>query len=455
MNSIPIDGTFASWRTAARVLIGHKIPPDDVSWHQTPRTAEQDSRFLGINFSVSKVFIDAASWACFYRADDRWDLLYRILWRMQFEDKSMMMNLTDDDVMRLQRRSKAVHRDTHKMKAFVRFKQVDENAYVAWHNPDHFITRLAAPFFKRRFTIMKWSILTPDESMHWDGKNLVFSEGVPDDPCLKDDFETYWLTYYAHIFNPARIKIKAMKKEMPVRHWKTLPETKLIESMLEQAPKRVEQMLTWQPPSPEKYIRDYLTQNSTLEDLKNLAKKCTYCPLYQNATQTVFGDGPHNAKIVIIGEQPGDREDSEGRPFVGPSGDLLNRALNLLNVNREEIYVTNAVKHFKWKPGEGKKRLHQSPEAREIAACKSWLDHELEFIKPELIICLGVTAAQAILGKVIKISDVRSKILTCRHSQKLLITMHPSAILRAGSSQEKFFDDFVEDLKLAFSEKTK
>ncbi len=446
MKTVAIDGTFANWRKVARALVNLKIMPEEVNWQLRDLSTEisypQKSQIF-----VPREFVSLAEKAGLFRSEDRWDLLYRLLWRLQFEDKTLMLNLTDDDIIKLQRRAKAVHRDTHKMKAFVRFKQVDENTYIAWHNPDHFVVRLAAPFFVERFAIMKWSILTPDESMHWDGKKLIYSAGVEIDPCLKDDFETYWLTYYAHIFNPARIKIKAMKNEMPVRHWKTLPETKIIESMLQKAPQRVEEMLSWQPPSPEKFIQEHTTVNSTLEDLKTLAKSCTFCPLHKNATQTVFGEGPKDAKIVFVGEQPGDQEDLAGLPFVGPAGQLLDRALEILGINRQQIYITNAVKHFKWTPGEGRKRIHQNPESREIAVCKSWLDHELELIKPEIIVCLGATAAQAILGKVVKIKDVRGSLIQLKNNAKILVTTHPSAILRARENQEKAFADFLKDLE--------
>lgn len=221
----------------------------------------------------------------------------------------------------------------------------------------------------------------------------------------------------------------------------------MIETMLEAAPLRVQQMLKWQPPSLEQYIAQN-AKTSSLEEIRAMASACRHCPLHQNATRTVFGEGPADASIVIIGEQPGDVEDLLGRPFVGPAGQLLDEAMQIVGLDRGKIYLTNAVKHFKWEPGVDNKRLHKNPDAREIAICKAWLDRELKIIRPRLTICLGASAAQAILGRVIQIKDLRGKLLPAPHGGQMLVTAHPASILRADDRKGTAWLQFLDDLRI-------
>jgi DNA polymerase len=185
----------------------------------------------------------------------------------------------------------------------------------------------------------------------------------------------------------------------------------------------------------------------SLTTLRNAARNCEACPLYRNATQTVFGEGPRNARIVLIGEQPGDEEDRKGRPFVGPAGRLLDRALAEAGVDRAQCYVTNAVKHFKWEP-RGKRRLHQKPNSLEIAACRPWWQAELALIKPQFLICLGGTAARAVFGRQVKVMRERGKLVATPWAERTLITIHPSALLRApdAAARERGFALFVREL---------
>lgn len=185
-----------------------------------------------------------------------------------------------------------------------------------------------------------------------------------------------------------------------------------------------------------------------LSRLRTAAKKCRACPLWKNATCTVFGEGAEDAKTIFVGEQPGDHEDRVGHPFVGPAGKLLDRALEAADVDRQASYVTNAVKHFKWKPA-GKRRLHAKPSAREMAACRPWLAAEIESIKPKLIVCLGSTAARQVLGREIKVTQARGEFLDTDWGPRALITVHPSSLLRAPAEadRERDFQLFVADLK--------
>jgi uracil-DNA glycosylase family protein len=180
---------------------------------------------------------------------------------------------------------------------------------------------------------------------------------------------------------------------------------------------------------------------------------CRGCGLYRNATQGVFGEGPRDARILLIGEQPGDQEDRAGRPFVGPAGHLLDRALQAAGIAREEVYLTNAVKHFKW-IASGKRRLHQKPSSTEVRACRPWLEAELELLKPRVLICLGATAAESIFGRKTAVLANRGKWLESPWCERTLVTVHPSAILRIPDpeTKESEFEALVRDLKLAFAE---
>ncbi|MEZ5833703.1 MAG: UdgX family uracil-DNA binding protein [Dongiaceae bacterium] len=192
-----------------------------------------------------------------------------------------------------------------------------------------------------------------------------------------------------------------------------------------------------------------MTARHTLAHLARDAKHCQRCPLYRAATQTVFGEGPDNARVILVGEQPGDQEDLQGRPFVGPAGKMLDRALADAGVDRAHVYVTNAVKHFKFEP-RGKKRLHKKPDTREIEACKWWLDQELDAIKPDLTVALGATAARALAGRAITIGAARGRLIELRPGLQGLVTIHPSFLLRLPdpAAKAREYRRFVEDLRL-------
>ena len=195
---------------------------------------------------------------------------------------------------------------------------------------------------------------------------------------------------------------------------------------------------------------DFLPARRTLKSLREAARSCEGCDLYRNATQTVFGEGSTQARLVLIGEQPGDMEDRQGRPFVGPAGRLLDKALTEAGIQRQDVYVTNAVKHFRWIQ-RGKRRMHQRPVLRQVISCKPWLRAELAVVQPQLVVCLGATAAQAMLGRVVRITKERGKFLNDESGRIILVTIHPSAILRQRdkSEQEKEYRHFLADMKLA------
>jgi DNA polymerase len=194
---------------------------------------------------------------------------------------------------------------------------------------------------------------------------------------------------------------------------------------------------------------DFLPDRLNLTALRKAAEKCEGCPLFENATQTVFGEGPTSSNAIFVGEQPGDQEDRAGKPFIGPAGKLLERVMEEVGIDRRRVYVTNAVKHFKWSP-RGKKRMHAKPGLREIAACRPWLEAELEVLKPPVLVCLGATAAQALLGKAFKLTERRGSPFKSDWADWTLATFHPSALLRSHDlpGGEEKYEAFVADLKL-------
>ena len=190
--------------------------------------------------------------------------------------------------------------------------------------------------------------------------------------------------------------------------------------------------------------------SSSWSTVRDTAKECTACHLYKNATQTVFGEGPKSAPIMLVGEQPGDYEDVAGKPFVGPAGKIMNRALDEAGIDRKKVYVTNAVKHFKWEP-RGKRRLHKKPNAREIAACRPWLEAELRLVRPDLVVAMGSTAAQTIFGPSFRVTRERGRVLSSKLAPKVVATVHPSSLLRQPDeeSRHREFKNFVADLRVA------
>jgi DNA polymerase len=339
------------------------------------------------------------------------------------------------------------------MKAFVRFRKVvdaeNQEHFIAWHRSEHRVLRQTAPFFVRRFAVMKWSILTPFESAHWDGESLRFGDGSPRSTAPEgDELEDLWRTYYANIFNPARIKLKAMRKEMPRRYWATMPETELIPDLLHEAPQRVEKMVGYSTPKLAG-AAVFFPKVISLHTLREAAKSCQGCDIHCRATQAVFGEGPEDALAVFVGEQPGDNEDLAGRPFVGPAGQLFNESLAQVAIDRGTVFLTNAVKHFKWEP-RGTRRIHSKPNAREIQACRPWLVEELQLIKPRVLVLMGNTAGQSLIGPQFRITRQRGRWFQSQWSAHTFATYHPSAVLRVPdeTARAQIQGEFLADLRL-------
>lgn len=476
MRSIDPGGSFTTWRDAARHLLAENIPPQDVLWETAGGLfSETTVRKETPPMKVTAAFVELAQTVACHSDPSRWPLLYRILWRITRGGERHLLSIaSDEDIAKARTLEKNVGREIHKMHAFVRFRLIDTDArtgrerYAAWFEPDHHIVEAGTPFFRKRFANMDWSIFTPKGCAHWNGENLVFTPGVPRNPIEDpDELEAIWRTYYRSIFNPARLKVKMMKQEMPRRYWKNLPEADLIEELIEDSGNRVRTMYSEDPrpakAAPNNAYLNKLREMSvpgtchyppdpklSLPELAKMAASCQACPLWKNATGTVFGEGPDNARIMVVGEQPGDREDVAGKPFVGPAGKKFDQALEVAGIDRSTVYVTNAVKHFKWTP-RGKFRLHQKPDAGEIDACRPWVLAELNRIRPDILVLLGATAARSLLGKSVALTGNRGLIDAPELAPRVILTVHPSYLLRIPDAEKKEeeYRRFVKDLGLA------
>ena len=439
------DRTFSGWRDAARQLLSANIPPRDVLWAAEPTLfAAEMPPPGGRSVTVPKSFLDLAEIIALHRDEVKWALLYRVLFRIVNGERNLLQIESDPDVNRLYTMQKQIHHDMHRMKAFVRFRQVGDR-YIAWHRPDHFIVEKLAPWFADRFGAMKWSILTPERSAHWDLAELTFGPGVPaSEAPSEDELEELWRAYYASIFNPARVNEKLLRTHVPGRHWATMPETSIIPGLIVEAKSRESRMRETNPIS----AADFIPKGATLPVLRDSVHNCRACDLCEQATQPVFGEGPADAEVVLVGEQPGDQEDIQGKPFVGPAGQLLDRALADAGFDRGSLYLTNAVKHFRFEE-RGKARIHKTASRGQIAACQPWLEAELASIRPKLIVCLGSTAVLSVVGRAAKVSELRGSVVPHRHALGVTATVHPSFILRVPEQQDQEYRRFVDDLRFS------
>ena len=462
--TLAAEDDFDGWRDAARDLAEAGVPPQAVVWRvdgsEGDLFAAEAPQPTGASFPVPRPFIDLAKSVVCHSDAERFALLYAMLWKLR-SNRHAMEDRADPLVDRLEKLAKEVRRDMHKMHAFVRFREVDQpdgtTRFIAFFEPDHHIVRHTAGFFVRRFTNMRWSILTPELSIHWDGETLSEGPGATRSEAPGGDpLEAMWKTYYASIFNPARLKVGAMLKEMPKKYWRNMPETSLVQPLIASARNRELEMID--RAAAKEGLKEALEAERRIEPGGNLrqswealfkeARGCTRCDLYKHANQTVFGEGPLDASIMFVGEQPGDQEDVAGRPFVGPAGQVFDEALEKAGIPRSEVYVTNAVKHFKFEQ-RGKKRIHSKPNAGEIEACRWWIDQERSLIRPPVTVALGATAARSILDRVVTISRVRGSPIALPDGGECWVTVHPSFLLRIPEPGRKREEraKFVDDLK--------
>jgi DNA polymerase len=491
---------FAEWREAARDLLAQAVPPEAVNWggphgelfsgapsdvpapHNSPEPLSVPSpaprsapeplpasspalppatqlAWPGPAPHLPRSLMDLLQAAACCRQPDRWAFLYRVVWRWARGDHAVQ-SAADADGARLHAMVMAVHREEHDMHDHIRFRErpaeLGPPRFVAWFEPRHDVLPQVAQHFTSRMGKLSWMIATPEASVLWDGATLHNCGPLVDSAAgLVDHGEALWLAYYRSIFNPARVHAPLLYSHVPSRNWNGLPQGALVSQtsqLVSQAAPGARRSGPAQaagrkpgatiPIAPDDAQAEG-QQPSTLEE-------CRRCDLWQHATQAVGGEGPKRAKIMLVGEQPGDQEDLAGEPFVGPAGKLLDRVCEAAGVERDKIYVTNAVKHFKWEP-RGKRRMHKTPAQREIEACNYWLDKELAQVKPQVIVALGTTALKSLLGTShVTLKDTIGRAL--RHEGRWIVTVyHPSYVLRVpdDAAKKQAFAVMVEGLRMA------
>lgn len=457
---------FDDWRAKARQFLSEGVSPETAGWSDANQSALFESPAAGkisdavAAAKVPKEFLLLLRTVALHRDPRRWDLMYRLLWRLQHDGRDLLDDAADPALALARRFSREVRRDLHKMHAFVRFRELpplDDGGsraqFVAWYEPEQLILREGAKFFVRRFANMDWTIVTPEGAAVWDQRELRFEDSPPRDSLPRDDsHEGLWRTYYRSICNVARLKPGAMKREMPMHRWKNLPEAVEIPALMREAPRNVARFDV--PASRARHAPIRSAGPVKGDDAAEMPDQrrldgCRRCPLWENATQAVVGEGPEDARIVLVGEQPGDEEDLKGRPFVGPAGRLLDELLAEAGIDRKRVYVTNAVKHFKWEP-RGKRRIHKTPAQQEVVACEVWLRGELARLEPAVVVALGATALRALSADAGPVGKSRGEWLTTNEGLPLVATWHPSALLRArDESVTKMRAEVIEDLRRA------
>jgi uracil-DNA glycosylase len=424
------------WRTATRAHVLAGTPPETITWSigaddtPTPPAQSGDPHpEPSGSFAVPRALVALAAQAIQARDPGRFDLLYRLVWRAQ-AGEPVLDQRDDPELTRARRLALGVRAEAHRMRTHLRFLALADTQptqYLGWYAPAHHVLEANAQLLARRFASLHLTILTPDATAHWDGTALRFGPGldpaaVPDDAALA----AQWRDYGPDILAAARAGTAIPPAEA-----------------LDEDPRPPDR-----PPIGPVVL--HLHRDPALIAAAEDAAACRRCPLGDPATQTVFGEGPAGAKLLFIGEQPGDQEDIIGRPFVGPAGQMLDRALEEAGIDRRRIYITNAVKHFKFTP-RGTRRIHQTPEAPEIQACRFWLDVERVRLRPKLTVLMGGTAARAVLGRPVTIGRERGRPFALPDGARGFITVHPSFLLRVPDEETRVreYERFVTDLREA------
>ncbi|MDP3494234.1 MAG: UdgX family uracil-DNA binding protein [Hyphomonadaceae bacterium] len=454
------------FRQALRILSWSNIPNHQINWSANTAPdlfggGQLPSSYgaAGKPIILPRAVADLIRLVVCHSDPEKYALLYELVWRMR-RPKNPETHLhevaSDKLVAKLTAMAKSVRRDLHKMHAFVRFREVNDPEigprFVAWFEPDHFIIEETAQFFVDRFPSIDWAILTPKGSLWWDKSELAIGPpGTRADAPEFDAFEIGWRTYYESTFNPARTNLNQMRQHMPKKYWRNLPETQAIPQLVHAAASRVDRMIEQEAAipvkrNPAKAVAAMAEQGpASLAELNQIIAKAD--PFVEGSARAVLGEGPIHPAIAFVGEQPGDQEDLQGRPFVGPAGQLFDRALEQAGIDRTKAYITNAVKHFKFVQ-RGKRRIHQSPTAGEIKHYRWWLQKELDFVQPRLVVALGASAAHALEGKALTIRDHRGVHTFPGEGQAGFITVHPSSLLRQPTpdDREREYAAFVRDL---------
>ena len=430
------------WRTAARALVLDGVPPEALRWRVGEGPAALPEARPG-GFALPRALVALAAQAIQARDPERFALLYRLVWRVH-AGEPVLEDRGDPDLPRARRLAFAVRAAAHRMRAELRFAPVADGVaeaggtrFLGWYAPAQFVLEANALLLARCFPALSVSILTPEASAHWDGGTggvPRFGPGV-DPAAIADDaaLAAFWALYGAELIGAAG-------------RTSALPEAEALDEPL----RPPDRPLPFPVVLPRRTGSAQAGPAAALEQAAVEAAACRRCALWEAASQTVFGEGPAAVRMMLVGEQPGDREDIVGRPFVGPAGLLLDRALAEAGIDRRTVWVSNAVKHFKFVP-RGRRRLHQSPDAAEAAACRFWLDVELVRLAPPVLVLLGATAARSVLGRPVTIGRERGRPIRLSETRTALVTVHPSFLLRLPeeAAQAREYAAFVADLRLA------
>lgn len=444
---------FQGWRNATRRLISDQISPDSIQWHiQPPKdlftrpytesTSDKNENLPA--FKITRRVFELCQTVIQANEPERFDLLYRWITLCQnhadpFNDKTHHAL-----IHRIERLVQAVQAETSRLRDLLRFhKQSDRSELIAFFEPTHYVIEANSDFFQRLQADQSWLLITPYRSLKVNGQQKIFGPGFSSNP-LKNHDADQWNDFLNDFFP----KDQPLQKQY---YWQELPQAALPKD---------EVLSQTQSITPLASSEEAITSVPTI--LKNVdfsmiklaqtAAECQRCALWKPATQTVFGEGCAKSRLMLVGEQPGDQEDRFGRPFVGPAGQVMNHAIAHAGFERQDVYTTNAVKHFKFTP-RGQRRIHQSPNPKEIAACSFWLEAEREIVKPTVLLMLGASAARSILGRPVTISRERSQFIPLNNDTIGMITVHPSYLLRLPDreSKKREYWRFVEDLKKAYT----
>lgn len=458
---------FAAWRARARTLLAAGVPPHAAQWEQAGGLFSDDAGTdcaahdagSGGAARIPQSMLALLQQAACFRCADRWAFLYQVLWRWHAGEREVL-SAADPDGARLHAMAKAVKSEAHRMHAFLRFRERPEDAgaprFTAWFEPEHDVLEDAAGHFAQRMGRASWLIVTPEGCAMSDGERLSYGPPLPRAAGeVRDAGEELWLAYYRSTFNPARLNREAMTMHMPLRYWKNLPEGRLIPEMLSAAASGAQRVAQAQAVGARggKPVAVSAQQAQPARTPLHTLDQCRRCGLWREATQAVPGCGPRTASLMLVGEQPGDQEDLAGQPFIGPAGQLLNQALQQCGISRDTVYLTNAVKHFKWE-ARGKRRLHRTPAQAEVTACRGWLEQELADVAPRVVLALGATALKSVLGDPgASLNDLRQQPVqpVQLEGRWLVATWHPAYALRLPDRQAQAaaYDDIVRALQTA------
>ncbi|MFM0346016.1 UdgX family uracil-DNA binding protein [Paraburkholderia sp. RL17-347-BIC-D] len=478
MKRISIEPSFAAWRRAARELLRQGVEPERIEW------VEFDSVDTGINSvaapgnSAAPVVATPAiprellAWlktaACFC-APDRWSLLYRILWRWTHGERHVL-DPQDADGALLDQRIQSVEHETNDLVTLTLFRRRDPSMgapeFVGWYEPHHDLLAQAAERFAERMGDSTWMLATPQGAVFWNGMLLRISRLAADDgetscpehqqqnplttealppgamageATTSEPTEALWLAYYASAFNGAPAPV-------PLRYWRTPPAGPPLPAQLARERSRLgaqSRAVT----VPEMPPLEYSAVTPPLREPTGPLATCRRCALWRNAKQAVAGAGPAQAALMVVGEQPGEHENQHGAPFTGPAGQLLDTVLARAGLDRAALYLTYAVKHYKWETLE-QQRVHRTPARREVEACQYWLEHELTQIAPRVVVTLGATALKALTGAHVNLSEYLGQ--TIDHGGRLIVpTWHPSYALKMMDGRLR--EDIVAGMVAAFS----